>query len=46
MKNNEKNFIGDINKELEEIEKLDILEEIEESLLTMLGSVNSLFCSH
>lgn len=23
MKNNEKNFIGDINKELEEIEKLD-----------------------
>ena len=32
MKNNEKNFIGDINKELEEIEKLDILEEIEESL--------------
>lgn len=36
MKNNEKNFIGDINKELEEIEKLDILEEIEESLLTML----------
>ena len=31
MKNNEKNFIGDINKELEEIEKLDILEEIEES---------------
>ena len=43
MKNNEKNFIGDINKELEEIEKLDILEEIEESLLTMLGSVNSIF---
>ncbi len=37
MKNNEKNFIGDINKELE---------EIEESLLTMLGSVNSLFCCH
>ena len=34
------------NKELEEIEKLDILEEIEESLLTMLGSVNSLFCCH
>ena len=46
MKNNEKNFIGDINKELEEIEKLDILEEIEESLLTMLGLVNSLFCCH
>ena len=46
MKNNEKNFIGDINKELEEIEKLDILEEIEESLLTMLGAVNSLFCCH
>ena len=46
MKNNEKNFIGDINKELEEIEKLDILEEIEESLLAMLGSVNSLFCCH
>ena len=46
MKNNEKNFIGDINKELEEIEKLDILEEIEESLLTMLGSVNSLCCCH
>ena len=46
MKNNEKNFIGDINKELEEIEKLDILEEIEESLLKMLGSVNSLFCCH
>lgn len=35
MKNNEKNFIGDINKELKEIEKLDILEEIEESLLTI-----------
>ena len=26
MKNNEKNFIGDINKELEEIEKMDFTE--------------------